>query len=102
VSFARVHAQSASRYPLGELLRVLRGRVRVVLSVVEPYFCHDFAEPERPRLPQAQDTMQLPDVAILRVLPLPHLFQIILPEAGIYVLGVPIHLDIEEGPVYAR
>ena len=59
MSLARVQAQSASRYPLGKLLRVLRGRVRVVFSVVEPHLCHDFVEPERPRSPQAQDVVYL-------------------------------------------
>lgn len=51
---ARVQAQSASRYPFGEFLRALRGRVRVVFAVVEPHVCHDFVEPERPRSLQAQ------------------------------------------------
>src|SRR3712207_237669 len=53
MSLARVQPQSASRYPLGELLRMLRGHVRVLFSVVEPHVCHDFVVPERPRSPQA-------------------------------------------------
>jgi hypothetical protein len=37
-----------------------------------------------------------------KVLPLLHLFEIVLAEASVYVVGVPIHLDEEQGPVHAR
>ena len=57
MSLAWVQTQPASPYPLGELLRVARGRVRVVFSVVEAHFRHDFVEPERPWSPQAQDVV---------------------------------------------
>jgi hypothetical protein len=46
MSLAAVQAQSASPHPLGELIRVLQGRVRVVFSMVEPHVRHDLAEPE--------------------------------------------------------
>src|SRR5215213_1084498 len=54
MSLAGVQVKSASRYPLGELLRVLRGHVSVVFSVVERHVRHDFVETEQPRSPQAQ------------------------------------------------
>jgi hypothetical protein len=47
-------------------------------------------------------TMRLRDFAALRALPLLHLFEIVLAEAGVYVVGVPIHLDEEEGTVHTR
>src|SRR5215203_7255610 len=64
MSFARVHKQSASRYPRGELLRVLRGHVRVIFSVVEPHVHHDFFEPKRPRPPQTHDVVDPANCAL--------------------------------------
>ena len=46
MSFAGVQVKSASRYPLGELHRVLRGHVFVAFSVVERHVRHDFVETE--------------------------------------------------------
>ena len=57
MSLAGVQVKSASRYPLGELHRVLRGHVSVVFSVVERHVRHDIVETERPRSPQAQDVV---------------------------------------------
>jgi hypothetical protein len=59
-------------------------------------------QPGRVKCPSAPArTMRLPDVASLRgrVFPLPHLFEIVLSEAGVYIVRVPIHLDEEESPV---
>src|SRR5215212_4255812 len=57
MSLAGVQVKSASRYPLGELHRVLRRHVSVVFSVVERHVRHDFVGTERPRSPQAQDVV---------------------------------------------
>jgi hypothetical protein len=57
MSLAGVQVKSASLYPLGELLRVLRGHVSVDFSVVERHVSHDFVETERSRSSQAQDVV---------------------------------------------
>src|SRR5215210_2856626 len=55
MSLARVELQSAPRYPLGQMLRVLGGHQDIVLSVIEAYvYSNDPVETKRPRSHEAQ------------------------------------------------
>jgi hypothetical protein len=49
MSLARVELQPASRYPLGQMLRVVGGHQDIVLSMVEAHvYSNDPVEAKRP------------------------------------------------------